>query len=89
MIFNNEESSLFLTSDYSYIKRMIGEDEEYKKLNQVKSSFAMNVKKYLSDTGAEDIIEVANAVVSGMAIVLYAVETYYNPLDVADYVRII
>ena len=88
MIFSNEESSLFLTSDYAYVKRMIGEDEEYKKLNQVKSSFAMSVKKYLNDIGAEDFIEIANAVVSGVAIVLYAVETYFDPLDVAYFVQI-
>lgn len=70
--------SIFQTSDYSYIKRLIGEDEDAKNLDQVKSSFALSFSKYLTDTGTEDVIEIINAITSGIIPTLYAVETYFN-----------
>ena len=77
-VINIEESPLFMTKDYNYVKRMIGEDEELKNVQQVKGSFALFIIDYLSDSGMEDVIEIVNAVLSALITLTYAIETYYD-----------
>ena len=53
-ILREEEPPLFKTSDFTYTKRKIEEDEDIKKSDIVKTSLAMRLTKYLISTRTED-----------------------------------
>ncbi|CAI2380858.1 unnamed protein product [Moneuplotes crassus] len=81
--------TLFQTSNYAYVKRLIGEDDDTKNLDDMKSSFAMKLSKYLRETGTEDIIEIISATNSGIIPMLYAVETYFDLENIPPILKII
>jgi hypothetical protein len=51
----DEEPPLFKSSDFSFTKRKIEEDEDVKKSEILKTSIALRLTKYLTTTKTDDV----------------------------------
>lgn len=82
-ILKDEEPPLFKTSDYTFTKRKIEEDENIKKSEIVKTSISMRITKYLATSRIEDVIEILNAICSFLLTLFFAVDTYNYETPIA------
>jgi hypothetical protein len=88
-ILRDEEPPLFKTSDFTFTKRKIEEDEDIKKSDIVKTSISMRLTKYLVTTRTEDAIEIINAIASLTLTLFFAVDTYKGAPTALAYVEFI
>jgi len=77
-VWQDEEELLFKTADGNFTKRKIEEDEDIKKNENFKASFAVMVAKKLATSWAEDTIEILNAIISIIMTMFYALDTYFD-----------
>ncbi len=92
MILRDEDTTLFKTNDFNYIKRKIQENEDEEQIDVVRSTYnaqgqlvhskqmsiPSKLAKYLSKTRTDDVIELFNAVLSFLLTLFFAVDTYYQ-----------
>ena len=76
-----DESPVFKTTEFTYTKRKMEEDEDVQKQELSKNSLPARLQNYLSDRRYDDYLEILNAVVSGLMWVCFAVGTYFDPTD--------
>lgn len=78
-ILKDEEPPLFKSSDFTFAKRKIEENENIKKSDNIKFSIPMKITRYLSrQKGINDMIEVVNALTSFTLVVLFAANNYHD-----------